>query len=357
MVSDMQETTRAVAVTIVVTPWQDFSHTKTALESIYAYTRPPFALVYVDGNSPPHVQRYLQEQARTRDRFTLLRSDRYLTTSEAQNLALASTCSDYVVFLENWAHVTPGWLDALVRCAKETNAEAVIPLYCTGDPKAPTIYSAAPDLDIVEEHGARRLHETAPLAGVRLADVRGRLERRDCGYAKSQCMLVRRDTIDRIGGFDEGFTSYQGNRDFSLRLRAAGGNVCFEPSAVVVLVGPPPLAWSDLPMFLLRWSDAWLRPSIRHFAHKWRISEDDYVLLGGVRFRDVERRKLFWFVQAIARRLFGSRGRRLAERSIDLIFEQLIEPTITARLERHRRSIEQARLAMAAPPMLEQGTP
>jgi GT2 family glycosyltransferase len=322
-------------VTIVVTPWQHFSQTEPALESIYAFTQPPFELVYIDGNSPPHIQRYLREQARTRH-FTLVRADRYLTTTEAQNLASPHIGTKYVVYIENWVLVTQGWLSSLIRCAEETHAWVVEPLYCTGDVKAPVVYSAAPELAIIEEHGKRRLHETAPLAGKPLADVRSGLTRGPCGYAKSQCMLTRKEVVDRLGAFDEDYTSYQAHRDFSLDVHAAGGLVYFEPDAVVVLVGPPPLAWSDIPMFLLRWSDAWLQPSIRHFARKWRLDENDYMLQGGVRFRNIERRKLFQPAQRAAQRLLGWRGRRVADKCIDALFERVLEPTVIARLERTR---------------------
>ncbi len=323
------------SVTIVVVPWQHYSQTKPSLESIYAFTPPPFELIYVDGNAPPHVQRYLQEQARARG-FTLIRSDRYLTTTEAQNLALPHVHTEYVAFVENWVLVTPGWLSSLVRCAEEEHAWVVEPLYCTGELRRPMVYSSAPDLRIVEENGARRLHETAPLAGKPLADVRAGLTRSTCGYAKSHCMLVRKDVLDRLGAFDESFTSYQGHRDFSLDVQAAGGLLYAEPDAVVVLEGPPPLAWSDVPLFLLRWSDAWLQPSIKRFAQKWRIPETDHMLQGGVRFRNSERRKMFQLVQRAAGRLFGRRGRRLADLCIDAFFARLLEPTVIARLERTR---------------------
>jgi len=325
----------APSVTIVVVPWQHYSQTKPSLESIYAFTQPPFELIYVDGNAPPYVQRYLQEQARARG-FTLIRRDRYLTTTEAQNLALPHIQTDYVAFVENWVLVTPGWLSSLMRCAEEEQAWVVEPLYCTGELRRPIVYSAAPELRIVEENGARHLHETAPLAGKLLADVRGGLKRTTCGYAKSHCMLVRKDVLDRLGAFDESFTSYQGHRDFSLDVHAAGGSLYAEPNAVVVLAGPPPFAWSDVPLFLLRWSDAWLQPSIRRFAQKWRIPEDDHMLQGGVRFRNSERRKMFQLVQRVAGRLLGWRGRRLVDACIDAFFERLLEPTIIARLERTR---------------------
>jgi GT2 family glycosyltransferase len=350
----MNELGRAApSITIVIVPWQHFSQTKPSLESVYAFTAPPFELIYIDGNSPPKIRRYLQEQARARQ-FTLIRSDHYLTTAEAHNLALPHIKTEYVAFIENWVLVTPGWLDALVRCARETQAWVVEPLYCTGELRRPIVYSSAPALQIVEENGERRLHETAPLAGKPLADVRSGLKRKVCGYAKSHCLLVRKEVLDRLHAFDESFTSFQGHRDFSLDVQAAGGSLYAEPEAVVVLAAVPPLAWSDLGLYLLRWSDAWLQPSVRRFAQKWRISENDHMLQGGVRFRNGERRRLFQFVQRVAGVVGGWRGRRVADACIDAFFERLIEPTVVARLERNR--LQARRVRTMAPARLSTTT-
>lgn len=335
MVSPSAQLMPDQSVTIIVSPWQHFSATKATLESIYAFTQPPFELVYVDGNSPPHVRRYLQEQARKRN-FTFIRCDRYLTSSEAHNIGMRHVRTKYVAFLDNCTLVTPGWLGALIRCAEETQAWVVGPLYCTGDLEEPITYSAGPDLKIIDEQGERRLYETAPFAGKPLADVRGGLKRGLCGYAKSYCMLTRKDVVDRLGAFDQAFTSFQEHRDFCLDVTQAGGSIYWEPDAVVVIVAPPPFAWSDLPLFLLRWSDVWLRPSISHFAKKWRLSENDYMLQGGVRFRNAERRRLLHIVQRAAQRTMGWRGRWIADRLIDALFERVLEPTIIARLERQR---------------------
>ena len=53
-------------VTLVVVPRERFSCTAQSLESLYANTRVPFNLIYVDGNSPPTVQQYLKTQAQHR---------------------------------------------------------------------------------------------------------------------------------------------------------------------------------------------------------------------------------------------------------------------------------------------------
>ena len=322
-------------VTIVVTQWQHFSETARALESVYAFTGSPVRLVYVDGNSPPQTRAYLEKEAQRRG-FTLIRRERYLTSSEARNLAMAHVNTKYVAFLDNSAVVTQGWLDALHRCAEETGAWIVAPLYCYGDAENPLIYSAAPQLRIVESNGVRHLEETAPLFRTKLADVRATLERKTGGYAKFHCSFVRTDALARVGAFDEKYTNYQDHRDFGLAVAQAGGSIYCEPDAIVLLIEVPRLRWSDAPLFLLRWSDAWLQPSIRHLARVWNLDVDEEGVQGGTRFRNVQRRRLFSTLRAVARALGGWRAVAIADGAIDALFDRIIEPAVVAKLERRR---------------------
>src|SRR5205807_2116448 len=80
--------------------WEQLSKSQVSLESIYAATSPPFRLVYVDGNSPPPLHRYLEQQAAARG-FQLIRTENYLTSNEARNLGLREVRTDYVAFLDN----------------------------------------------------------------------------------------------------------------------------------------------------------------------------------------------------------------------------------------------------------------
>lgn len=324
------------SVTIVITPWQHFSDTAVTLESVYAYTKVPFKLVYVDGNSPRRIGKYLRAQSEKRG-FTLLRSDRYLTSAEARNLAMPYVRTKYVAFLDNFTLVTDGWLEALMRCAEETGAWEVEPVYCMGDPRRPLIYSSAPDLHIIEDgNGGRRLYETAPLLRVPLADVRATLRRKECGYAKAHCALVLTEAIERTGAFDERFTSFQDHRDFSLAVKRLGGTIYSEPAAVAILMDTPKIRWSDLPFFFLRWSRTWSDPSVRHFATIWNIAIDDDALQGTNRFRIAERRKLFSGVRNAARRCGGWRAARLVDAAIDSFFDRVVETKIVPRIERRR---------------------
>ncbi len=269
--------TTAPDVTIVVVPRERFQMTRRSLESIYATTTFPFTLVYVDGGSPAPTRRYLEGQARARG-FRLVRTERYLAPNQARNLGASEAATRYIVFVDNDVLVTSGWLEALVRCAEETGAWVVGPLYCQGELERGVIHMTGAHADIVDEAGVRRFHEDLQFWGRPLHEVRPLLRREPCGMMEFHCMLVRSDVLRRLGPFDEGLKSALENPDFCMSVRQAGGDIYFEPAALVTYLPPPPLAWSDLRYFLLRWSDAWNRASLDHFRDKWRLAEDDPAL-------------------------------------------------------------------------------
>jgi GT2 family glycosyltransferase len=55
----------------------------------------------------------------------------------------------------------------------------------------------------------------------------------DVPFASGCCMLFRRDMLERIGGFDEGYFMYLEDADISIRVREAGYRVVYTPDAVI----------------------------------------------------------------------------------------------------------------------------
>jgi len=327
-------------VTIIVVPREQFSKTRTSLESVYAVTSLPFELVYIDGNSPPHLRRYLAEQAEARG-FTLVRTEYYLTSNEARNLGLRHARTPYVAFIDNDVAVTPGWLEALLRCADETGAWAVGPLYCFGVDGASvtphTVHTAGADLRIVED-GGRRLHEEHRHVDRLVAEVLPTLRREPIDLIEFHCMLVRRSAFGRVGPLDEQLLSFLDHVDFCLAVREAGGTVYFEPASVVTHLTPPPFARIDIRYFLLRWSDAWLYSSARRFASKHRLSPDDKDLQGHVWFRNGHRRRLLAGIRDPIRHTLGQWSLKAVDKITDrIVFGTLIEHTMVRLMESRRR--------------------
>jgi len=266
------------SATIVVVPHERFSGACASLESLYAHTSelggdPPVPLVYVDGGAPRGVRLHLERESRQRG-FRLIRTEYHLRPNEARALGLAEVRTEYVVFIENDVLVRPGWLGALVRCADETGAAMVGPLYLEGEPGAETVHTAGGTAGITDSGDGRVFVETHPHYGARPADIAPSLRREPSELVESHCFLVRRSVLERLGPLDPRLTA-QAHVDLGLAIRAAGEAIYFEPGAVVTYVPPTRLSWSDYPYFLLRWSERWNAGTVRHFQRKWNLREDD----------------------------------------------------------------------------------
>ena len=257
--------------TVVVVPRDHWSDTEESLESVLAHTEAPYELVVVDGGSPPATARYLRGAA-TRAGFRLIRTEYPLSPNRARNVGAAGVATRYVAFIDNDVVVSPGWLRALVECAEATGASVVSPLNFEGRP--------------LHTH----VHFSGGAAGVELAGGGGRPERhvvdriekdsdprrRPTGCAEFHCMLVRRESFERVGGLDERMLSTRENLDFCMAIAEAGGSIWLEPRSRITYLPPDPLRLTDLPYFALRWSDAWDRASFHHFRDKWGLVEDAY---------------------------------------------------------------------------------
>jgi GT2 family glycosyltransferase len=303
-------------VSLVIVPRERFSFALPSLDDVLAHTSFPCEIVYVDGGAPRAVRRGFATRARTHG-FTLVGTGDYLTPNQARNLGRSAATGEYIVFLDNDALVEPGWLARLVACADDTGAAICTPLclfrYDDGD-----VVHAAGGLSRIEErNGIRTYREEPRWVGRPIADVRPLLVRAETELAEFHCMLIRREILDRFGPLDEQLRGVNEHTDLGLRVRAAGGTMVLEPASVVVLVPPVRLTWSDTPYYLRRWSQAWVTPSLAHFATTWGLAPDDPGLESTRGYATYRRRLVFPSVRRLVGYLPGPALRvlRPAERT------------------------------------------
>lgn len=261
-------------VTIAVVPREGFSRSRRSLETLFSAAGGPCPLVYVDGGSPPAVAAYLAAEARARG-FELLRTDYFLSPNEARNLAAARVATKYVLFADNDVIVAPDALERLVACAEETGAAVVQPLICIGLPLGAVVHVAGGDAHFEEREGKRVFVEGRRFGDTPFAEVRAELRRGPIEQFEFHCALLRTDALARLGPLDEGYLSALEHLDFSLLVRLSGGEIWLEPDAVATYLPGPPFAASDLPYYLLRWSEEWNRASVDRFCEKWDLAPDD----------------------------------------------------------------------------------
>jgi GT2 family glycosyltransferase len=144
--------------------------------------------------------------------------------SIANNRAIASSRAPYCVVLNNDTRVRPGWLQGLVEVADaHPDAGAVTSKILFMDPPA-TIQNAGSML-LTDGSGADR--------GFQEPDT-GQFEATEevfgaCGAS----MLLRREMLDDVGGFDETFFAYYEDTDLSWRMRLRGWRIFYSPRSVV----------------------------------------------------------------------------------------------------------------------------
>ncbi len=305
-------------VTIVVVPRERFSVTRKSLESIYEHTDIRFRLVYVDGGSPPRTRRYLRAQAAFRG-FELVRTEYYLSPNRARNLGLARVTTRYAVFMDNDVVVAPGWLGALVRCAEETGAAIVGPLNCEGMPLHQVIHFAGGECGVREDRVdgriERHLIDKISRQGQRLSDVREQLRREPTSVAEFHCLMARTDVFQKVGPFDEALLSVRENLDFCMAVAQAGGTIYIEPASIITYAGDEPLAFADMPYYILRWNDAWTLGSLHHLRDKWNLTEDEYFLR---QYKNLSWRRKLYLIRPLFRWVPAWR--------IRLVLEWLVAP-------------------------------
>jgi GT2 family glycosyltransferase len=89
-------------------------------------------------------------------------------------------------------------------------------------------------------------------------------------WVSGACMLVRRDLLKLVGGWDEGFFLYCEDIDLCKRIHDAGFEVRYEPTCVVVHTGGASGARSAL---LPTLAESRLRYARKHRNRWWRLLE------------------------------------------------------------------------------------
>jgi len=116
------------------------------------------------------------------------------------------------------------------------------------------------------------------------------------------------EALHKVGSFDEGYGITLAHADFSLSLRATGGTIWFEPSAIIKFQLPPPLEFQDLGCFMSIWNESEINSSLQHFSTKWGVKIDHRLRKWTLRYH---RRSLFFLRFAVAR-WFGSKAGKVA---------------------------------------------
>lgn len=229
-------------VSIVIPTWNGLDMLQNCIASIEAHTPGPYEIIVVDNGSDDGTSGWLVEHEREEPGLLGIRLDQNEGFPVAANEGMAMATGDYVCVLNNDTEVTDGWLEEML---------AVMRLH-------PDCGLVGPMSDNVS--GAQKGRATAGSTYVT----------RLVGF----CLLIRRDVIDAIGGFDPlfGLGNYDDD-DYVLRALVAGYRARIAHASFVKHLG----------------SQTWQRAGIDFaaqmqrnralFLSKWGVGEDNRLSL------------------------------------------------------------------------------
>ena len=201
--------TQDVLTSLVVVSHNALDQTRRCLESLREHAEPgfPMQFVFVDNGSDDGTVEFLSEQSDVQ----LLPNDRNLGAPRARNQGLALAKGDFIVFMDNDVMVTPQWLSRLHYHAQVDSRSGCVG--CLSDRaahKQQIELPVAPEPDAIAKFARKRSREFHRTY-------------RASGLQTSFLMMVRKELIDTIGGFDEAFSPWGfEDDDFSLRSHLAG---------------------------------------------------------------------------------------------------------------------------------------
>lgn len=154
----------------------------------------------------------------------------------ACNEGLAAGKAPYVFLLNPDAEVSGGTLFGLLKVAGDRPLAAVIGTLVR-DPDG-TLYPSARKIPTLWEAAGHAL--LGPFSrGNRFSraytmDSWDRTSPRSVDWVSGSSMLLRREALEQVGGFDEAFFMYAEDADLCTRMREAGWDVVFTPELEVV---------------------------------------------------------------------------------------------------------------------------
>lgn len=209
-------------VSVIVPIHGKLPYTLACLRSIARHgASAPFEVIVVDDASPDDSAAMLAQV----DGLRLLRNERNLGFIGSCNAGAAAARSEYLLFLNNDAQVTPGWLDRLLDCFAEEPGCGIAGSRL-----------AYPDGRLQEAGGIVYADGSAWNYGrFENRDDPRFLYRREADYVSGASLMIEAALFRQVGGFDARYApAYCEDMDLAFAVRAAGRRVIYQPESLVV---------------------------------------------------------------------------------------------------------------------------
>lgn len=190
---------------LILLSWNQLSHLKRCVASIFSATEVPVRLIIVDNASETPVREYLatlRSRGAVRE-VEVIQNETNEGFPKGMNRGIVVSKAPFVCLLNNDIKVFSGWLDEMLAVAKADPGIGVL------NPESNTFGNRPPAGVPLEEYAQK------------MRQQRGQYV--EAGMCIGFCMLIRREVLDQIGGLSEeverGFFE---DEDFCIRAQKAG---------------------------------------------------------------------------------------------------------------------------------------
>jgi len=237
---------------IIIATFNIPSITKRCLDSIYNNTRYPYKIFIVDNGSDDKTKEFLNSL----ENVEIIQIGHNSGVAKARNIGVnkALTYKDisYICFLDNDTEVYENWLTKLIEHYKK---------YPTCGMVGPITTSAIGAQNLVKTSWVGRYTNDEI---INLLSNRGPLEYQSTNYLNRFCLLIHRDTCEKIGFFDESFglIGWE-DQDYCKRISNAGYRLDILKTVFVYHKGHSTSAHNGMSYFKL------LQESTKIYHEKW----------------------------------------------------------------------------------------
>ncbi|WP_270407381.1 glycosyltransferase [Paenibacillus timonensis] len=176
-------------VSLIVLAKNQLAYTKLCVESIYRHTRVPFELILVDNGSTDGTRAYFKDLALIHNNIKLVLNVDNKGYGGGNNQGLACSTGDFVILLNNDVIVTRDWVQGMLNAQQSHPKCGIVGPVSNYVPAPQLIQDPLYSVEHLDTYAAyyRKAHAGRTLVVNRVI-----------GF----CMLIKREVVDTIGGFD-----------------------------------------------------------------------------------------------------------------------------------------------------------
>ncbi len=220
-------------VSIVIPAYNNFSYTKQCVFSIFKnHPLLDFEIIIIDNGSTDETKEYFTKFNGLKN-FRFISNDENLGFAKASNMGAKLSSSENILFLNNDTVVSKGAIDELYCSvnsgeAKSLKMGAAGPLLLYPDKK---IQQAG--IMFEERLVPYNAYSGMNISGCGQSDIKNTIYIRSYNALTAACLMLKKETFEAVGGFDEGYINGFEDVDLCLKLREGGYRLIFNPKSII----------------------------------------------------------------------------------------------------------------------------